>query len=433
MTDVSEKPSSQFRRPSRSALQSIRRLGWGVCDQGISSLSNFALGLIVARSFGATEFGAFTLAYLTYSFVLNAARGVATDPLLVRHSGEATPQWRRASSKAAGTALTVGVAAGLICVVAGLLIPAPVGPAFVALGVALPGLALQDSWRFVFFACGRGSQAFLNDLVWTIMLVGALLFMLYADTGSAANCLLAFGATASLASILGAVQARTFPRVLQVRTWLRANRDLSARYLVENVANSGAPQLRSYVLGAVAGLAAVGYVRASEILMGPFLVVLMGLSQVAVPEASRVFHRNAARLSKFCLLLGGIQAVGALIWGVIIWTVFPLGIGYALLKDVWGPTVELIPPVTLIVVAASFITAATAGLRAMGLARRTLRTQLIASSMYAIAGSVGAVLGGALGSSWGVVIAQSLSACLWWYQLSSALAAHRSAAEVVSS
>jgi len=37
------------------------------------------------------------------------------------------------------------------------------------------------------------------------------------------------------------------------------------------------------MLGAVAGLAAVGYVRASEILMGPFLVLLMGLSQVAVP------------------------------------------------------------------------------------------------------------------------------------------------------
>lgn len=432
MTTVSDKPRSPLRRlPSGSALQSIRRLGWGVGDQGISSLSNFALGLFVARSFGATEFGAFTLAYLTYSFVLNAARGVATDPLLVRNSGEATPQWRRAASQAAGTALAVGLTAGLLCVLVGLLIPAPVGPVFVALGVGLPGLAMQDSWRFAFFACGRGSRAFVNDLIWTVLLIGTLLVMRYLGIGSAVECLLVFGATATIAGVIGAIQAHTVPRMLQAPVWLRANHDLSLRYLVENVSNSGGPQIRSFVLGAVAGLAAVGYVRASEILMGPFLVVLMGLSQVAVPEASRVFHRNAQRLSRFCLTLGGAQAVAALLWGVFILLVFPLGIGQALLKDVWGPTMPLIPPITLTVVAASFITAATAGLRAMGLARRSLRTQLIASSMYVIAGSVGAIVGGALGSSWGVTIAQSCSALLWWFQLRSALTAYRPV-EVIS-
>ena len=309
MTTVSEKPTSPLRRlPSGSALQSIRRLGWGVGDQGISSLSNFALGLFVARSFGATEFGAFTLAYLTYSFVLNAARGVATDPLLVR-------QQRRGHAAVASGRIAGGrhrsrgrLAAGLICVLVGLLIPAPVGPVFVALGVGLPGLAMQDSWRFAFFACGRGSRAFVNDLIWTVLLIGTLLVMRYLGIGSAVECLLVFGATATIAGVIGAIQAHTVPRVLQAPVWLRANRDLSLRYLVENVSNSGGPQIRSFVLGAVAGLAAVGYVRASEILMGPFLVVLMGLSQVAVPEASRVFHRNAQRLSRFCLTLGGAQA-----------------------------------------------------------------------------------------------------------------------------
>ena len=67
-----------------------------------------------------------------------------------------------------------GVAAGVLCVVAGLLLPDPAGPVFVALGIALPGLAVQDSWRFAFFAGGRGSSAFLNDLFWTVLLVSAL-------------------------------------------------------------------------------------------------------------------------------------------------------------------------------------------------------------------------------------------------------------------
>ncbi|MDR2986820.1 MAG: hypothetical protein LBV34_18475, partial [Nocardiopsaceae bacterium] len=64
-----------------------RRFGWGLADQAVSSLTNFAVSLYVARTLGAVQFGAFALAYVTYSFVLNASRGLATDPLLVRFSG----------------------------------------------------------------------------------------------------------------------------------------------------------------------------------------------------------------------------------------------------------------------------------------------------------------------------------------------------------
>ena len=407
-------------------VQTVGRLGWGVADQGISSVCNFALGLFVARSFGASNFGAFTLAFVTYTVVINAARGLATDPFLVRHSGPVTDRWRRAASSAAGTALAVGVAAGILCVVAGLLLPAPVGPGFIALGVGLPGLALQDSWRFAFFACGRGSKAFLNDLVWTGMMVAALAVLHTQGAGSAANCLLVFGGTATLAAVLGAFQARTIPRPLQARDWLRTHAGLSVRYLVENLSSSGAGQIRAVVLGAVAGLAAVGHVRASEILMGPFYVLLMGISQVAVPEASRAFKINSEHLRRFCFRLGGTQAVAAVGWGLILLIVFPLGPGPLLLKELWLPTSHLIPAITLTVVATSFVTAAAAGLRAMGVARRSLRAQLTTSCLYVVGGTVGAVLGGAIGTSWGVTAAQTVAALVWWHHLQAALAEHSS-------
>lgn len=417
--------------PKHGPIQAVRRLGWGVLDQGISSLSNFALGLFVARSFGASNFGAFTLAYITYTFVINGARGLATDPLLVRYSGDASRRWRRATSAATGTALLVGGAAGVICFVVGLLLPDPLGPVFMALGVGLPALTLQDSFRFAFFATGRGLSAFINDLVWTVLLVSALVVLHSSGDGSAARCLLVFGGTAALAALLGAIQARILPRPVRVEWWLRSHHEISVRYLVENLTISSAGQVRSYVLGAVAGLAAVGYVRASEILMGPFLVVLMGLSQVAVPEASRVFHRNSGRLARFCFVLGGSQAAAAVVWGLLIMMIFPLGPGHALLKELWMPTSQLIPAITVTVAAASFTTAATAGLRAMGVARRSLRAQLTGSTAYAIGGATGAILGGALGASWGVATAQVFAALVWWHQLRSALADHHTVAEVV--
>jgi O-antigen/teichoic acid export membrane protein len=430
--EAPEAPATPDVSNPRGLIQVVRRLGWGVADQAISSLSNFALGLFVARTFGASSFGAFTLAYVTYTVIINAARGLATDPLLVRHSGDVHHRWRRATSAATGTALVVGVAAGALCIIAGLLLPGPVGPVFVALGVGLPGLAVQDSWRFAFFAHGRGSSAFVNDLVWTILLVLALVALDSRVDGSAATCLLAFGGTATLAAVLGAFQAGVLPRPIRAGGWLRTHYQLSVRYLAENVSISGASQLRSFVLGAVTSLAAVGYVRASEILMGPFLVVLMGISQVAVPEASRVFRRAPGHLARFCLVLGGSQAAAAVAWGLLLLTVFPLGPGPALLKELWMPTALLIPAITLTVAAASFSTAATAGLRAMGVARRSLRAQLTASAAYAIGGSVGAVFGGALGTSWGVAAAQCFSALVWWHQLRSALADHYSGAGVAT-
>ena len=207
--------------------------------------------------------------------------------------------------------------------------------------------------------------------------------------------------------------------------------ELSVRYLVENVSISGASQLRSFVLGAVAGLAAVGYVRASEILMGPFLVVLMGISQVAVPEASRVFHRNPGRLRRFCLLLGGVQAAAAIVWGVFLMMVFPLGPGPALLKELWIPTAQLLPAITLTVAAASFVTAATAGLRAMGVARRSLRAQLIGFGGIRDRRHSRSHFGGAVGTSWGVTIAECFAAFVWWHQLRSALSDHHTLPEVI--
>ena len=104
---LTEAPTAPAGSGPHGVIKAVRRLGWGVADQGISSLSNFALGLFVARSFGASNFGAFTLAYITYTVVINAARGLSTDPLVVRYSGDvsggsaasgSSRRWRRATS-----------------------------------------------------------------------------------------------------------------------------------------------------------------------------------------------------------------------------------------------------------------------------------------------------------------------------------------------
>ena len=63
--------------------------------------------------------------------------------------------------------------------------------AFIALGLTLPGLLLQDSWRYAFFALGRGSQALLNDTVWAVSMLPALVVLRITDhtPSSGSSCL----------------------------------------------------------------------------------------------------------------------------------------------------------------------------------------------------------------------------------------------------
>ncbi|MFI0827489.1 hypothetical protein ACH4Q7_23875 [Streptomyces roseolus] len=422
MTTEEDKAAEAEAPAGRSGRRALAgRLSWGLADQAASSMTNFAVGVYVARSLGLAAFGVFSLAWVTYGVVLNVSRGVATDPLVVRFSAVPAASWRAAAARSSGAALGVGAAVGAVCLGAGLALGGGVGAAFACLGVVLPALLLQDAWRFAFFAAGQGRKAFVNDVVWGVALVPAL--VVAARVGGVAAFLLAWGGSAAVAAAYGCLQSGVRPRPGAVRGWVREQSDLGGRYLVENVSLSGAGQLRAYGLGALAGAGAVGAVRGAELLLGPFLTVLMGLSLVTVAEAARVLDRAPHRLGRFCLLLGGGQAGAALLWGAALLLV-PDRAGALVLGDVWHSAAPLVVPAALGVAGAGLGTGAAAGLRALGAARRSLRAQLFASSCYAAGGLGGAVAGGAVGSAWGVAAATLAGSAVWWLQLRSALRGH---------
>ncbi|WP_408056662.1 hypothetical protein [Streptomyces huasconensis] len=399
----------------------LGRLSWGLADQAASSMTNFAVGIYVARSLGLAAFGVFSLAWVTYGVVLSVSRGLATDPLVVRFSGVPDASWRGAVARSSGAALGVGGAIGAACLVAGLALGGSVGPAFAALGAVLPGLLLQDAWRYSFFAAGNGRKAFVNDLVWGAALVPAMVIAARVDTVAA--FVLAWGASAAVAALYGCLQSRVRPRPTGAREWLRAHHDLGYRYVAENVSTSGASQLRAYGLGAIVGVGAVGAIRGAELLLGPFLAVLMGLSLVTVAEAARVLRQAPHRLGLFCLVLGGAQAVAALLWGAALLLV-PDRAGAFVLGDVWSTASELIVPATLGVAGAGLGTGAAAGLRALAAARRSLRGQLFASACYVGGGLGGAAVAGTVGSAWGVAAATLGASAVWWLHLRAALREH---------
>jgi O-antigen/teichoic acid export membrane protein len=394
-----------------------RRFSWGLGDQAVSSLTNSAISIYIARELGATKFGAFSLAYVTYSFVLNASRGLATDPLVVRFSATDVKVWRRAVACSSGTALGVGLVASVGVLGAAMLLSGTARLAFLALGLTLPGLMLQDSWRYAFFAAGRGNLAFINDSIWALSMVPALFWLRKTGNGNVFWFVLTWGAAACLAAAVGPLQARVIPRLSAIRAWVTRHRDLGARYLAENTSNSAANQLRTYGVGLILSLAAVGYVQASNTLMGPFLVVLMGISLVTVPEAARMLRRSTRALRLYCIVLGAGLAVAAMGWGLALEVALPRGFGEWLLKGIWKPTYPLVMPVAISIAGACVIAGASAGLRALGASRRSLRAQIVTSIFYVVLGLAGAYFHGAVGTCEGVAAAVWLAAGVWWWQL----------------
>jgi O-antigen/teichoic acid export membrane protein len=411
----------------RASRKGGRRLGWGVADQAVSSLTNFAVNIYIVRDLGAVQYGAFALAYVTYGFVLQASRGLATDPLLVRYSAADVPTWRRAVADASGTSAVSGIVAGVCVLAAAVFLDGPTRLAFLALGLTLPALMLQDSWRFAFFAIGRGAQALINDLVWAAALVVALVAVQVSGHANVFWFVFAWGASAAAGAAVGPFQAKVLPRLSGTREWLSRQRDLGLRYLLEGTTNSAAIQLRNYGVGFILGLAALGYLQAANTLMGPFQVILFGMGLVALPEAVRILHRSPRHLPLFCVALSVGLTLLALAWGVTLLVALPNGLGEWLLGPVWRPTYALVLPTTLFLMGGCLSSGAGTYMHALAAARRSLRAALFTSVAFVIGALIGASVGGTEGTLYGATVASWLGALVYWWQLREALRERRTA------
>jgi O-antigen/teichoic acid export membrane protein len=405
----------------RLVRQAGRRLSWGVADQGMSSLSNFAVNIYIARTLGAVQYGAFALAYVTYGFALNASRGLATDPLLVRFSGTHIPTWRRAITRCTGTAFTVGLTTGAIILTIAALLSGTTRMAFLALGLTLPGLTLQDSWRYSFFALGRGGQAFLNDTVWLVVLIPTLVLLRKTGHANVFWFVFAWGAANAVAAAIGPLQSGIMPRLSGGWEWVSRHRDLGPRYLAEGTASSLSGQLRNYGVTFILGLAAVGYLQAATTLMGPFMVIYWGMGLVALPEAARILRRSPRHLPLFGLLVSAGLTILALGWGAVLVVAMPRGLGHLMLGRLWKPTYPLVWPTVLLVLGSCAGTGAGTGLHALGAARRSLGVMVAGTAVSVVFSIAGAAVGGTVGSMYGYAAGSWTGALLSWWQLRTAM------------
>lgn len=393
----------------------VRRLGWGLADQAVSSLTNVAVSLLLVRELAPAQFGAYGLAYITYGFALSASRGISTEPLMVRFSGTKLAVWRRAVAGCTATALITGVIAGILALAAAAVLHGTTSAAFTALGLTFPGLMLQDSWRYSFFALGRGSQAFLNDIAWAATMVPGLIFLRETGHTTVFWVVFVWGATAGIAALIGPFQAKVIPNFMEGLSWIARHRDIGFRFLAEGTVSNAGAQLRGYGVGLFLGLAAVGYIQAVGTLIGPMTIMFQAMSLVLIPEAARVLRRAPGRFGLFCVLVSAGLSVIAIAWGAVLLVLLPHGLGQLAIGKIWRPSYPVVLPTMAAVLAQAVTTGGFAGLHALGAAQRSLRVMLLGTTAF-----VGLSVGGAIiwrtdtATIWGTAISGWILCALTW-------------------
>jgi O-antigen/teichoic acid export membrane protein len=384
-------------------------------DQAMSSMTNFLLSAYIARSLGTTQFGAFSLAYVTFGFALNWSRGLAIEPLLIRFSSSDISVWRRAAAGSTGTAIIVGLFGGICALTTGALAGGVTGQAFVALGLTLPGLLLQDSWRYAFFAARKGYHALINDSVWAAVQVPLLLALKLTHHVDVFWFVIAWGVGANIGALVGCFQARVVPSLIGAASWLRVHRDLGPRYLVENAGGNAASTLQSYGISSLLGITAVGVINVAGVLMGPFKILYFGIGLLTIPEGARLLQRSPRQLPRFCLLVGLGLGLLAAAWAAVLLVGLPLGLGNLMMGSVWRPAYPLVIPTALALLAACASTGASIGLHSMGAARYSMRSALITAATSVTLALVGAAVWGVYGTMYLAAAGSWIGAATSWY------------------
>jgi hypothetical protein len=394
----------------------LRGWSWGIADQALSSLVNLLVGVAVARAVSPHEFGAFALVLTVYWVALGVNRALVCEPYVVRYGSLTVPPLPELRA-ASGTSFALGAVVGFACLGFATVAGGALRPSLIGLAPVLCLLLGQDFVRSASFATRRPSVAFGADAIWLLAFLSGWEILASTDNVGAVSVIVVWGAAAGVGSGFGLARLGFLPRVRGTRRWLRRHRDIAPRFLIEAIAAGLSFQLSLLVVGAIAGLDAVGAMRGAQVLFGPWQVLLMGTGLFALPEAARLLHeRGASALLPFVRTVGGALAAVALVWGIAL-SFLPDSIGVRILGMSWFGAERLIVVTGLALATLSAIAGAALGLRALAAVERSVPAQLVTSAMIVGGAAAGAWTDGARGALLGIAVAGVVAAALWWWQL----------------
>jgi hypothetical protein len=374
-------------------------------------LTNFVLGIAVARVANLSIYAVYALLFQLCNFGLVMIRAALGETWLVTQSdGDGSRREPRpAVPTAFAYALGLGLAPGFVMIAALLTDVGIHLGVVIAMALALPALLAQDTHRFVCFASRRPWRAVLSDASWlatqTLLLALMATGLLPRSPGWAVLAW-TLGAYAALFTIGAGPHLN--PRLIAAGfRWWKANRRVGKHLAVETLGSSMVGPLIAVGLFVMGQEVALGVLRGASILFSPILVLAQGMRTALTKRTPE--GRRERLLGPRALL-----ATTSLAWGGILFAA--PGVGRLILGGLWGPSIRQI----VLLEAAARIGLASAAIDSARLRRQS--TTFTAATLGFWSGGLvvtaalfGAWVGDFFGAALGSAAGYALAAVTWRY------------------
>jgi O-antigen/teichoic acid export membrane protein len=400
----------------RATASAQRVLVLTVADQGASSVSNFALAVIVAHYSSASALGVFAILTTTYVLSQGLVRSLSSDCLMTRSEADGGLRltYERAGYLAA-IVLSTALAA-LVLEVSGVL-PSDFTLPFVIFAVSFPLMACQDYARYIGISRYDPGYAIRLDAAWLVLFLAAYVVVRHAGLTSLPWLFGAWSATGALVGLwtLRAQLAGGRRRGL-LRFWDQSERGVGLRFAGQFMLVTSWTYLISYLLLFVLSLSAIGEFKLSQLALGPITVLLAGLQSALIALAAKRFQVDTGRAVRF-LALGALGAFAlTLVWTALVFAA-PVHDMTTVLGGSWPAARRIVPYAGMAVALSGVAGAATSGLRAMRAASENLRLALGMVPLLFVLCMGGARLYGTEGAAGGLALAGAIYSVLAWWLL----------------
>ena len=358
----------------------LRRLSWGLIDQGAGSLTTLCLSIAALRGSadGAAEFA---LVFLVHSLAVGFARSITTEPLARELPGFAAEQLRVHVRAACLTGLGVGSLSALLSAVV-------VRPE-TALGlwslVFTVVITATDSTRAAWIGARRTTRALPISLGQLAGAVGGLAWVFV--TGAAGWALAPVVVISGLLTLAAVIGPRVDPAALRPRHWV---------YAAEWSLTSGLAQSSGLLVTALGLPLLPLLLRAQGVIFGPLSMLIQAVAALAVPEFAA--SRRASLLRPALWLSAGLVGVCAAYAAVTL--LVPAGVLATVLGHAWESFAPVLPAAAAAFVASGISMGPLVALRAHGAARASLGARVVLGVSRLVLPVGAALLWGPVGFFW---------------------------------
>ncbi len=410
----------------RSRARWIRSGLLAVIDQGLTSGSNFACSVLLARWMSADQYGAFALAFALFLLFATVYQCVVLEPMSVfggsRYAGALRGYIRSLTSLHTVATLIVAGLVGLVALGCWIVVPnTPSTGAFLGLSIAAPFILLLWLARRALYFRRSPSQAAIASSIYCVLLLGGLAVCWHFGRLTPLAALAVMGAASG--TVAAASLARLWSALPSGGGAPSAAEALHEhwRYGKWALASSVASWVPTYIyfplLANFGSLARTAELRAVINFAAPLSQLQAAFSLLLLPWAAaavlrsggRVIRSLAARLTVAALL------TGSLYWAVLIacghWVFATLYMGKYL-------AAQHLLPLTAV---ASILWTATFGssllLRAMNRPNLTFASNALAAGLSMLIGIPAAIRFGVSGALVGISISDALALALMLWNI----------------